>query len=528
MSNTINYSLAAIDCRSTYYSAAYTAQCEGGYEGDSVYVGEGAFVSRDSQIDADTLAQAYAESQLVCTPPAFGNFLDSARQATPSPELFTLPNGINEFDILFEEGEYHLFYTCVLDTKHRRAASVALLATASDDVTVAGRFPTALLSGGVWNLWTWDSVASRTKHFTSASASGPYIDSGEILPLQLLDWHVRPLSSGGFISSYKHLTVRKIGILTATSVSGPWTDKGYMLSNIDTPSWTASEEADASTFEYGGKLYCPFSSFDGVIQRVSIVEVNSTTFRAVNQPVSIQSPTEPWMRTGGSNKIFNPVFLTDRIFFAHNTSSTTAAGWAELVMPEHPVVDGRTNSHATLLDSGNSTDLATGIPIALHGTASVSASGVSVQSSVGGAYGFLNYTSITDFTMFVRFTPNSITGAYQLIFRATGYNPEVNPVIGVWVDPLGKVHVEVHDSAALGVLNLNVGSVIVGGSNSLTVQKVAGSVEVVLNGSVVGSGAHSATISNLAEWSILNKMGRSSASNQQMLGVVHEAYLTLQ
>lgn len=530
MSNTVHYSLTSIDCRDTYYSAAYTAQCGSGYEGDSVYVAEGVFVSRDSQEDADALAQAYAESQLVCTPvvPVFGKFLDSVRQAVLSPELFTLPHGVNEFDILLVDGEYHLFYTDLGDTKHRKASTVALLETAEDDTTLPGRYPTAVYEDGLWNVWTWDLGVQRTKRYTSGSIPGTFVEAEDMLPENFSDLHVRVLSGGGFIASYKHFVTLKVGVMTAPAVSGPWTDKGYILDTADRPSWLVDEEADPSTFEYDGKLYCPFASFDGVVQRVAIVEVSPTTFRAVAQPVSVQSPTEPWMQTGGSYKIFNPVFLVDRVFFAHNTSSTTEAGWAELVMPENPIDDGRTDNHALLLDAEESKDLATGIPLELHGTASVSAGGVSVQSSVGGAYGFLNYTSVDDFTLFVRFTPNAVTSAYQLIARASGYNPGANPIIGVWVGPGGEVHVEIHDASGSGNLDLSVGSVAVGESNSLTVRKASGSVEVELNGSIVGSGTHLATVSQLTEWSLLNTKGRSSSSDQQLLGVVHEAYLIKQ
>ena len=528
MSNTIHYSLMSIDCRDTYYSAAYTAQCGTGYKGDSVYVAEGVFVSRDSQEEADALAQAYAEGQLVCTPMFFQDFIGSARQATPSPELFTLPNGVNEFDLLFVDGEYHLFYTKLLATAHRQAATVPLLQSAADDATIPWRYPTAIYDSGVWNVWTTDDSIQSTKRYISSSMSEAFVDSGDVFPPNISDFHVRKLSNGGFIAAYKHLGTLKVGVMTAEAVSGPWTDRGYLLDGIDRPSWLASEEADPSTFEYGGRLYCPFAAFDGVVQRLAIVEISKTTFRAIAQPVSIQSPTEPWMQTGGSFKIFNPVFLTDRIYFAHNTNSTTEAGWAYLVLPEHPVADGRTNAHAILVDAASASDLATGIPLALHGTATCTGEGVSVLSGTGGAYGFLNYTSVTDFTLHVRFTPSSVTGDYQLIFRASGYSTAIDPVIGVWVSPVGAVHVEIHSEDSVGNLNMDVGSVLTGVSNTLTVQKASGSVAVTLNESTTGSGTHSTAISGLAEWSILNNRGRSSTSSQQMLGVVHEAYLTIQ
>ena len=50
-----------------YYSAPYTARCEVGYDGSEVTVAAGAFTSYVSQEAADTLAQASAESLLVCT-----------------------------------------------------------------------------------------------------------------------------------------------------------------------------------------------------------------------------------------------------------------------------------------------------------------------------------------------------------------------------------------------------------------------------------------------------------------------------
>ncbi|HQK54310.1 MAG TPA: hypothetical protein PLA73_08740, partial [Sedimentibacter sp.] len=56
--------------------------------------------------------------------------IDSFKNGYHSPELFTLPNGVNEFDLLFEDGVYHLFYDDKTQVRHRSATTIDGLSSA--------------------------------------------------------------------------------------------------------------------------------------------------------------------------------------------------------------------------------------------------------------------------------------------------------------------------------------------------------------------------------------------------------------
>jgi len=82
-----------------------------------------------------------------------GQLIDALRNGYHSPELFTLPNGVNEFDLLHVNGTYHLFYDDKTQTRHRSSATVLGLASASDDLTHPGRYPANFYEDGIWHLW---------------------------------------------------------------------------------------------------------------------------------------------------------------------------------------------------------------------------------------------------------------------------------------------------------------------------------------------------------------------------------------
>jgi len=96
---------------------------------------------------------------------------DGLYRADDSGELFQLPTGVNEFDIVFEEGLYHLFYDDKTQVKHRQAATIGGLLSAADDLTIAGRYPSVLFENGVWNLFLWDEGNVRTDRYTATAKS---------------------------------------------------------------------------------------------------------------------------------------------------------------------------------------------------------------------------------------------------------------------------------------------------------------------------------------------------------------------
>ena len=91
-----------------------------------------------------------------------------------SPELFTLPTGINEFDLLYKDGFYHLFYDDKAQTRYRRASTINGLSKAKDELQFPGNYPSILYENGAWHLWVWDNSKKVTKHYSAKSAKGQY------------------------------------------------------------------------------------------------------------------------------------------------------------------------------------------------------------------------------------------------------------------------------------------------------------------------------------------------------------------
>lgn len=258
-----------------------------------------------------------------------------------SQELFTLPNGVNEFDLLKMDGHYYFAYDNKSTTLLRTATSIALLATAPDLPTISdGRYPTILKDNDRWHLWVWNREQQVSLHYISTSFSGPWLFS-DSLPRGLADIHVRRFSNGRYFAAYKDVTRQSLmaGILVSDTPNGPWHDLGYVFSDIGRASWHTGEEADPALFEYGGKAYLTFAGWDGADgsanQVIAIVEVNSMTGKAV-APASVLTEAKlPWQETNGQHKLFNPVFMCDsgrkKIFYAQNVSVPgISAGWGSI------------------------------------------------------------------------------------------------------------------------------------------------------------------------------------------------------
>lgn len=264
--------------------------------------------------------------------------IDAFQKGKLSPELFELPSGINEFDLLQLEGTYYFAYDDKTTTQLRHAKSIQELATASSYQPVQnGRYPSLFYQGGVWHLWLWLDDESATVHFKATNFTGPYVAS-DTLPAGLADIHVRKSKSGKYLAAYKDTwegSQMASGLLTAETLDGPWTNLGYIFTN-GRDAWHAGEEADPAFFDTNGKSYVTFAGWDGINpaenQRIGIVEVNPDTGKAKGKATILLEATEPWQKKNGQKKLFNPVFLCDksiqRIFYAQNVSvKGIPAGW---------------------------------------------------------------------------------------------------------------------------------------------------------------------------------------------------------
>lgn len=270
--------------------------------------------------------------------PRVSQLILALQSGSQSPELFELPNGVNEFDLLLIDGVYYFAQDDKTTTQLRSAKSLHELALATPHTPVPqGRYPTIQYERGIWHLWVWSAAQSATQHFKSANFAGPYSTS-DSLPTNLADIHVRRAQSGQYFAAYKDQ--RKgaqlaSGLLTAPSLDGPWHDLGHIFPD-GREAWHAGEEADPAFFDAINQSYVSFAGWDGndlsKNQKLGIVEVDPKSGKAIGKATILLEAKEPWHLKNNQRKLFNPVFLCDgyrsRMFFAHNISAPgTPAGW---------------------------------------------------------------------------------------------------------------------------------------------------------------------------------------------------------
>ncbi|WP_284643851.1 family 43 glycosylhydrolase [Paenibacillus silviterrae] len=264
------------------------------------------------------------------------------KSGTLSSELFTLPTGINEFDLLYSQGVYHLFYDNKTSSKHRSANTIYELRYSENEVTISGRYPTAYRDdNGDWHIWVYNPQKKRTEHLLSVDNLNTFTFKGDC-PTYLADWHVRKNPEDQkFYASYKNIQTLKAGVATAESPTGPWVDLGPIFSEIGPELWHSMEEADAAIFFKESKAFVSFAGWDGHKQRVGLVELNPTTMKALEPALVLVEPTEPWQNRNSQAKIFNPVYIDEThelkqesIFYSHNsdpgTDKAISSGWGYL------------------------------------------------------------------------------------------------------------------------------------------------------------------------------------------------------
>lgn len=269
-------------------------------------------------------------------PDAFISGLAASHQ---SAELFTLPNGVNEFDLVWAQGRYHLFYDDKHQTRHRSAPTLAELADAPDDLTLTGRYPSVLEHGGVWYLWAHHCKPRRTCLYRSGRPQGPYTLADDWSgPPHYSDWRVtRNPGNGRFYAAYKHSRALSMGVMTADTPNGPWVDHGAVFAGRGRASWHSVEEADPQIIFHGQRAYVAFAGWDGHRQRVGMVGFDPVAMKAKGPAICLVEPNRPWQNRNCQSKVFSPTWVTipgqgpGRLFFSHNPSAPgTPSGWAYL------------------------------------------------------------------------------------------------------------------------------------------------------------------------------------------------------
>lgn len=458
-------------------------------------------------------------------------FINKALAALHSPEIFTLPNGVNEFDLHYVDGTYHLFYDTKSGSSHRAASTIGGLSSATDDLSHNGRYPSAFFDGTTWHLWSGNGATAVTSHYTAPAASGPYTLSDTIAST-FMDVSVRRGPDGMYYAAYKRTTTNKIGVLKSASLAGPWTDLGYVFADLGRAAWHLSEEADPHIIWLGTRAYILFAGWDGSQQRVGVVEVNATTMRAISPSVVLVNPLEPWQQRNSQLKVFSPIYLhTDKdgaaVYYSQNPSASgIVTGWARLVIGDSERGH-RRRSDAMRYDAAiGRVDLGTNIPLITHGAAIAGPSGLSCPSAPSGAYGHLGVATLSDFTIEVEFTATSLPtgGNFARLIRASTLNAGANPIVSIWINGASKLYVEVNKNDGVGNLAITgITTLQTGVRYVVKLRKCGTDVTLTLNGVVEVNGSHTGPLTGLREWSVANAKGASTAADQQFLGTIHKA-----
>jgi hypothetical protein len=279
------------------------------------------------------------------------DFINNLEVGTVSDELFTLAHGVNEFDLLYENGYYHLFYTTYevgdYRTHHRAATTRTGLATAADAEILPANLvcPTAQLIGSTWHVWVATEGTRNTHHYTASDPDGPYTLADDVSG-EVGDPHVRKWDIDGnyYLAYIDDGANWSTGIKYSASPSGPWTDLGYIFSVLGKETWYLYE-TDPAIFFVGTRAFVSFGGVDsGNVQKCGLVEISTTTWKVLAVGTVVVAPTETWMQRNGAYRVYNPVWLEHDglLYFVQNPYSggyapSVATGWG-YKEPAHPLL----------------------------------------------------------------------------------------------------------------------------------------------------------------------------------------------
>jgi hypothetical protein len=266
-------------------------------------------------------------------------------RGTASADIFDLPNGVDEFFLLFDRGAYHLYHHDFADRPKvlycRTAKTIAGLASAPDVSTgVTGVYPSVKRFGATYHLYVFDGTRGHAVHYTSTAPVGAAWTCADEWPLAYASdpgVDLNPANNTYYTVS-KTLDGGNIAVQSSSTPGGPWTLVGNVFPELP---GGVSEIADPDLhFDLDGRCFLFFAAYDGQVQRICAMELSTTTYRPITQPTVLVEPSQAWQQKAvdGTRKIFNPVFVPgnatdarDRIYFAVNPGATgISCGWGYL------------------------------------------------------------------------------------------------------------------------------------------------------------------------------------------------------
>ena len=457
---------------------------------------------------------------------------DGLYEASDSGMIFELPTGLNEFDILFVDGFYHLFYDDKTKTMHRQSTTIEGLGTAPDDLTISGRYPSAFFESGTWHLYVWNPAQLYTEHYTSTSASGSYTLQ-DTLPVGGADFAVaKDPASGTYYATVKDVnagvTNKKAVAWSAPSLYGPWTVIGPVFQEGKRAGWHFYEEADPSPVFFGGRKFVLFAGWPGSIltarQRIGIVEVDDT-FSAIGTPRVLVNPIEDWQIGPQGPTVFSPRILTvdgvTRLFYSQNPGSAVPAGWAYLTYsPEAKFIDRNLLFNGKF---GSGFSDTTKVEIYLHGATSGVGDTLNLSGDPEGAVATSPIGSVGEFTLAVEIDAAPSDSVFRRIISLTD-DPDSGPCIGLWIDGSGNAYAEVKDQTATGLVLSTTFNVEIKRHTLVLRRKKNGQVDLFVDLNIAASGVLPQSISRLKILKMGNSLGYSTPNDQQFNGQVRTAF----
>ncbi len=477
------------------------------------------------------------------------------------------PQGYQESDVIYANGQYYLFATSSQDPAWvdvyvgHTPEELAQSAPAFTHVAPI-RYPTVVKDGDTWHMWGVNPPHRWTEHWVSHEADpvnfvyadSPFLNDSE---MPVVDFAVRRHPTNGYwygvgfeIEDYAPLLLTR-----APSANGPWEKLNYIpfslgggiFGDTGAPPWASAARPDPNlAFTADGRAWVFLTGLPATLQpptilhRAGMVEVDVTTGKAIGNAVVLfnaQTQSDRPFDLASDLVLVSAPGLPDRIFgYTHNPYTPLAV--MNLPATSAPT-DGRSSTDLVHMDMARGIDVATGMPpVVFRDPYRWSTAGLVVPTQDGGVGGYLAGASLADLTFHVTFTPLQINqGARNTVAFISGPS-------GCCPSPRSKDGVEaITQSAALSVQIDATGSVpyvaatlrgndgtnitltsrvqaVVNHEYAVLVRRTGSRVTLEVNGHFQTQATYGAPLTSLESWSLAAEATLTQPARDPFQGVI--------